>query len=157
MNLEQFGWDLDTIGRIDHRRVKAPYIRMIGSKEGTHGDTVFSYDLRFTQPNKFYMAPKVLHSLEHFMLVGFTKYLDSFISISPMGCQTGFYLILLNECSYDVISSTFKKVLKDILDSDQVPLNTEIDCGQASYHTLDEVKVLVQEILDNEKNWSKIF
>lgn len=157
MNLEQLGWKLNTIGKIDHRMVKAPYIRMIGYKEGTHGDAVFSYDLRFTQPNKFYMDTKVLHSLEHFMLVGFTKYLDSFISVSPMGCQTGFYLILLNECSYDVISSAFKRVLEDILASEQVPLSNEIDCGQASYHTLAEVKVLVKEILDNEKKWSEIF
>lgn len=158
IDLAKAGWNLNEIGNIDHRKVKAPYIRMIGSKEGEHGDYVFSYDLRFTQPNIEYMDTKVLHSLEHFMLVGFEKYFgDHFVSISPMGCQTGFYLILINEYDFDVISQSFKKVMEDIVKADSVPLSTEVNCGQAKHHTLKEVKELVKLILENEKNWAKVF
>ncbi|MBY6799178.1 S-ribosylhomocysteine lyase [Clostridium botulinum] len=157
INLEKAGWNCEDVGNIDHRNVKAPYIRMINYNEGENGDVVFSYDLRLTQPNSRYMDTKVLHSLEHFMLVGFQKYFDKkFVSVSPMGCQTGFYLIIINEYNFQIISEKFKKVLEEILEADSVPLSTEITCGQANHHTLKEVKELVGEILKEEKNWKNV-
>lgn len=156
INLEKQGWNPKTIGELDHRKVKAPYIRMIGYKEGANGDYVFMYDLRFTQPNKKYMKPKTLHSLEHLLLVGFRQYMNSFISVSPMGCQTGFYLILLNEYNAQNIISNLEKILEDILITDKVPLTSEIECGQAAYHDLNGAKEIASELLKERNNWLEI-
>lgn len=156
-DLEREGWNLKTMGELDHRLVKSPYIRMIGYKEGVNGDFIYTYDLRFTQPNKKYMDPKVLHSLEHLLLFGFRKYMDSYISVSPMGCQTGFYLILLNECNADNIVANFEKILNDILIADSVPFANETDCGQAAYHDLDGAKKIVKRVLEEKNNWLTVY
>ncbi len=44
------------------------------------GDSVYCIDLRVTSPNKEYLSTTELHSMEHFLLAGFRKYLpDNFI------------------------------------------------------------------------------
>lgn len=103
------------------------------------------------------METRVLHSLEHLLLAGFRKYLDGFISVSPMGCQTGFYLITLNSSNVQHITSTFERVLREILMMDEVPYNTDKECGQASHHDLKGAKILVQKILEQKTSWLKIF
>src|SRR5258705_13579155 len=99
INLEQLGWEAHTIGELDHQLLKAPHVKLRALTTGENGDGVFSVDLRINQPNKDeYLSTTELHSFEHFLLFGFQKYLpQNFISVAPMGCQTGFYLILLNE------------------------------------------------------------
>ena len=59
MNVESFN--------LDHTKVKAPYVRLAGIKEGIHGDVIRKYDIRFCQPNKEHMDMPGLHSLEHMM------------------------------------------------------------------------------------------
>lgn len=154
---ETYGWIPEGLGEVNHRLVKAPYIRLSQYTKGNKGDIVFFYDLRFTQPNKVYMETRVLHSLEHLLLAGFRKYLDGFISVSPMGCQTGFYLITLNSCNVQHITSTFERVMREILVIDEVPYNTDRECGQASHHDLKGAKLLVQKILEQKASWLKVF
>lgn len=109
LDVEKEGWNTEVLGEVDHRLVNAPYIRLSHYSKGDRGDYVFLFDLRFTQPNKNYMETKVLHSLEHLLLAGFRKYLDGFVSVAPMGCQTGFYLITLNSCNAYKITATLKR------------------------------------------------
>ena len=98
LSLEQLGWDVQTVGELDHRKLKAPHVKLRALTTGENGDGVYSVDLRINQPNMEYLSTTELHSFEHFLLQGFKKYMpQNFISVAPMGCQTGFYLILLNE------------------------------------------------------------
>lgn len=158
IELEKNGWNTEELGNIDHRIVKAPYVRMIEYTRGKYGDTVYLYDIRFTQPNKEYLDASILHSLEHFMLVGFKKYFqEKFVSVAPMGCQTGFYLILMNEYNSIIILENLRKVLNDVLLSEEVPLSTEITCGQAKLHDLLNVKKIVNRVLNKEDEWRIVF
>jgi S-ribosylhomocysteine lyase len=157
IDFEKNGWDSKTIGELDHQSVKAPYIRIMQCKEGLKGDPVFLFDLRFTQPNKNYIKPEVMHSLEHFLLVGFRKHMEGFSGVAPMGCQTGFYLTVLNECSAEKMVSNFEEVLNDILLADEVPLNNIKDCGQAHYHDLKGAKEAAKNVLKEKQNWLTVF
>lgn len=58
MNVESFN--------LDHTKVKAPYIRVAGYKEGKV-DQVVKYDIRFTQPNVEQMPMRAMHTLEHLL------------------------------------------------------------------------------------------
>ncbi|MBM7854991.1 S-ribosylhomocysteine lyase LuxS involved in autoinducer biosynthesis/sugar phosphate isomerase/epimerase [Desulfohalotomaculum tongense] len=156
IDLTKEGWNPQALGEIDHRIVKAPYIRLTEYKKGKQGDYVFLYDLRFTQPNTSYIKAEVLHSLEHFLLTGFKRYMDGFVSMAPMGCQTGFYLILLNECSAQKIIACFEKVLEDILLADEVPLSSDKECGQASYHDLEGAKQIAKQLLKDKHKWLEV-
>ncbi|MGO1931670.1 MAG: S-ribosylhomocysteine lyase, partial [Ruoffia tabacinasalis] len=36
---------------LDHTKVLAPYVRLIGTEKGTQGDIISNFDLRLIQPN----------------------------------------------------------------------------------------------------------
>lgn len=157
IDLRKEGWNPQTFGDLDHRYVKAPYIRIANFKKGKHGDYVFIYDLRFTQPNKIYIKTEVLHSLEHFLLTGFNRYINNFVGVAPMGCQTGFYLYFLNNCNAQNIVFYLEEVLKDILFTDSVPLSNDIDCGQSCHHDLEGAKKLAKEMLEKKHEWLEVY
>lgn len=78
---------------LDHNLVKAPYVRQAGVEE--QGEArIEKYDLRFLQPNQDALPTGALHTLEHLLAVNLRDYLTGVIDLSPMGCRTGFYLIL---------------------------------------------------------------
>ena len=56
MNVESFN--------LDHTKVVAPYIRLVGVYSGDNGDKIYKYDIRFCQPNKEHLEMPNLHSLE---------------------------------------------------------------------------------------------
>ena len=37
--------------QLDHTKVLAPYVRLIGSETGPKGDVITNFDVRFVQPN----------------------------------------------------------------------------------------------------------
>jgi S-ribosylhomocysteine lyase len=142
---------------IDHRIVKAPYIRIEKFKKGINGDNVYQLDFRLTQPNKKYIDPIVLHSLEHYLLVGLQKYMESFVTVAPMGCQTGMYLVFLNECDAFRICDCIEKILQEMMLSTEVPLSDIVHCGQATFHDTDKTKLFIQKLLDERNNWLTVF
>lgn len=80
------------------------------------GDVV-TYDLRTRKPNAGdYMSDLTMHSVEH-MFATFVRNSDlgpDVIYFGPMGCQTGFYLLVRN-AEHARVLATVKAVLRDIL------------------------------------------
>src|SRR5690625_4237695 len=129
LNVESFN--------LDHTKVKAPYIRLAGVTKGENGDEIHKYDLRFKQPNKEHMKMPALHSLEHLMAELSRNHSDKIVDISPMGCQTGFYLSLINHDNYDDVLDLLEKVLEDVVQAKEVPACNEVQCGWAASHSLE--------------------
>lgn len=154
--LKAAGWNTQTMGDVDHRIVKAPYVRLDMVKEGEKGDRIFKYDMRFTQPNRVFISSDVLHSLEHFLLVGFRERVSSFVGVAPMGCHTGLYLFLLNEMGSATILSHLEIILNDILEATEVPLSTELTCGHASMHNLEGSKAVARQMLAQKDKWLEV-
>ena len=75
---------------------------------------MYKYDLRFTQPNKEFMKMDALHSIEHLMAENIRNHTDQVVDLSPMGCQTGFYLSVINHDDYDEILVILEKTLQDV-------------------------------------------
>ncbi|MDV2581325.1 S-ribosylhomocysteine lyase [Alkalibacillus haloalkaliphilus] len=149
MNVESFN--------LDHTKVRAPYVRLVGITEGKNGDKIHKYDIRFKQPNKEHMEMDALHSIEHLMAEKSRNHLDHVIDIGPMGCQTGFYLAVLNHDDYDEILNALEKTFQDVLEADEVPACNEVQCGWAANHSLEGAKQLAQEILDRKDEWKDVF
>lgn len=155
--IEQLGWDMETVGELDHRLLKAPHVKLRSITMGDRGDAVYCIDLRITTPNSEYLSMTELHSLEHFLLAGFRKYLPGkFISIGIMGCQTGFYLTLLNEGKAKKICSVYEKVLNDILAATEVPYASIQECGNYLNHSLELAQNIAREILASESSWLQV-
>jgi len=157
LNLEQLGWEVHTIGELDHRNLKAPHVKLRSFIEGENGDVVYSIDLRINRPNTSYLSTTELHSFEHLLLAGFRKYMPkNFICVAPMGCQTGFYLVLLNEGNAQNICSVYEDILNDILIEKEVPYANIRECGHFEHHNLDLAKDIARRLLDSKSSWRQV-
>lgn len=149
MNVESFN--------LDHTKVAAPYIRLAGTSEGEHGDKIFKFDLRFCQPNKEHMDMPGLHSIEHLMAENVRNHHDNVVDISPMGCQTGFYLSLLNEDRFETVKHVLDNTLEDVLAATEVPACNEVQCGWAASHSLEGAKEIAKKMLAGKDEWHIVF
>ncbi|MGJ6133707.1 S-ribosylhomocysteine lyase [Listeria monocytogenes] len=149
MNVESFN--------LDHTKVKAPFVRLAGTKVGVHGDEIYKYDVRFKQPNKEHMEMPALHSLEHLMAELARNHTDKLVDISPMGCQTGFYVSFINHSDYDDALEIIATTLTDVLVATEVPACNEVQCGWAASHSLEGAKALAEEFLAKRREWKNVF
>lgn len=149
MNVESFN--------LDHTKVKAPYVRLVGVTKGHHGDEIYKYDIRFCQPNKAHMEMPGLHSIEHLMAENIRNHIDNVVDIGPMGCQTGFYLSVLNNSNYEDVLEAFEKTLHDVLKADEVPACNEVQCGWAANHSLEGAKKIAERMLEEKDEWHQVF
>ena len=138
---------------VDHRFITAGiYLSRID------GD-ITTYDLRTRKPNcGDFMSNSVMHTFEHL----FATYVrnssigDRVIYFGPMGCATGFYLLVRNADNAETLK-TVKEVLGKIIShTGEVFGNSEIECG--NYKSL-KLEDAVQEAerylfaLNSKENW----
>ena len=119
---------------------------------------IITYDLRTRKPNNGdYMSNATMHSVEH-MLATFSRnseISDKIVYFGPMGCQTGFYLLVRDIKPTEVFAYT-KKWLQQTIDHDGPVFGASaIECG--NYANLDielakeECKKYL-EVLNNQDN-----
>ncbi len=157
VDVSRLGWDENTSVELDHRLLKAPHIKLRSFTVGPKGDVVYCIDLRICQPNTEILSQTEMHSFEHFLLAGFKKYLpENFISVAPMGCQTGFYLILFNQGQADVIFEVYERILNDIINSTEVPYAQVDQCGNYLNHSLELSQKLAKRVLDAKDKWRQV-
>ena len=127
---------------VDHRYI-VPGI--FTSRVDTVGnDKVTTYDVRLTHPN---IEPCVdvaaMHSLEH-LIATFLRndpdWKDQIIYWGPMGCLTGFYLILKGNRPPKDIFDLLLRAFKDVENADTVPGTTAKNCGAYLMHNLPMAK-----------------
>ena len=157
IDLEKLGWEVAVVGELDHRKLKAAHVKLRSAKPGAAGDVVYSVDLRINLPNSTFLTSTEMHSFEHFLLWGFQKYMPhNFISIGLMGCQTGFYLVLLNEGRSEAVMEIYEKILNDILVASEVPYANIEQCGNYKNHSLEMAQALAHRVLGAKANWKII-
>jgi S-ribosylhomocysteine lyase len=148
MNVESFN--------LDHRTVVAPYVRLADAKVLPAGDVIRKYDVRFTQPNSAHLEMPVVHSLEHLFAEHSRNHSSQVIDFSPMGCQTGFYLILQGDVEYDAVLDLIQATLEDILTATEVPAANEVQCGWGANHTLEGAQAAARTFLAARGEWSQV-
>ena len=133
---------------LDHRKVKAPYIRKCCLLNGPKGDEVTKFDIRFLQPNKEAFGTAAMHGLEHLLAFELRKNLDGIIDLSPMGCRTGFYLSIVGNRDSEEIKVAVENALKEILEAKEIPAANEIQCGNYRDLSLFGAKEYAKEALN---------
>ena len=114
---------------LDHRKVKAPYIRKCCVLDGEKGDKVSKFDIRFLQPNKEAFGTAAMHGLEHLLAHTLRDKLKGVIDLSPMGCRTGFYLTIWDDRNCNEIKEAVEYSLNKVLEATEVPAKNEVQCG----------------------------
>jgi len=157
IDVQQLGWQVETVGELDHRLLKAPHVKLRSAKAGAAGDVIYAVDLRINLPNVSFLSSTEMHSFEHFLLQGFQRYLpQNFVSIGLMGCQTGFYLVLLNEGRAEKILEVYENILNDILAAREVPYANIEQCGNYKNHSVELAQALARRVLAAKAQWRQI-
>ncbi len=133
---------------LDHRIVKAPYIRKCCLLQGEKGDKVSKFDLRFLQPNKEAFGTAAMHGLEHILAHELRKEISGIIDLSPMGCRTGFYLSIWGDREASEIKKALEISLKSVLEAKEIPAANEIQCGNYKDLSLFGAKEYAKEALE---------
>lgn len=117
---------------VDHIRLQ-PGVYL--SRRDRVGDgVVTTFDLRMTSPNEEpVMNTAELHTIEHLgatFLRNHPQWKERVVYFGPMGCRTGFYLLLAGELSSREILPLTVEMYRFIRDFDgEVPGASPKDCG----------------------------
>ncbi|MFT4122982.1 MAG: S-ribosylhomocysteine lyase [Microbacteriaceae bacterium] len=141
---------------LDHRTVVAPYIRLADHKRLPHGDTLSKFDVRFTQPNRRHLDMAAVHSIEHLFAEKSREHSDRVVDFSPMGCQTGFYLLLAGDVGFEEVAALVERTLADILEATEVPAANETQCGWGANHSLEAAQAAAREFLAHRAEWARV-
>ena len=127
---------------VDHRAI-VPGI-FVSRVDQVGSGTVTTYDIRLTRPNR---EPAVdvgaMHSLEHIIatfLRNDPDWKDDIIYWGPMGCLTGFYLLLKGERSSREIYDLILRAFRAVEEAESVPGTAPENCGHCLMHNLGMAK-----------------
>ena len=123
---------------VDHRAI-VPGI-FTSRVDTVGGGTLTTYDVRMTRPN---VEPNIdvaaMHSLEHLIatyLRNDPDWKDEIIYWGPMGCLTGFYLILKGSRPPREIHDLVLGAFRSVADAQEVPGTEAKNCGSYLMHNL---------------------
>lgn len=122
------------------------------------GDVV-TYDIRMKKPNcGDYLTDKGLHTIEHLFATYArnSSLTDSVIYVGPMGCRTGFYLLLRDAVSRTEALGLVRDSMRFIADfSGEIPGSKRWECGNYREHDLAAAKAVAEDMLDVLKDWNE--
>ena len=125
------------------------------SRKDTIGkEVITTFDLRMTSPNdEPVMNTAEVHTIEHLaatFLRNHPVYGDKTIYFGPMGCRTGFYLLLAGDLTSKEIVPLMIEMFEFIRDfKDEVPGASPKDCGNYLDMNLPMANYLAKRYLDN--------
>lgn len=114
------------------------------------GDVV-TYDVRCKIPNGGdYLETPAMHTFEHLFATYArnSEFEKSVIYVGPMGCRTGFYLLLRNDVSYEnAIKLTYNAFKFTAEFEGTIPGSTRVECGNYLEHDLFGAKAVAEDML----------
>jgi len=136
---------------IDHiKLIPGVYVSRI---DYVAGNPITTFDLRMTSPNdEPVMNTAEMHTVEHLaatFLRNHAEYKDKTIYFGPMGCRTGFYLLLAGEYGSRDIIPLMVEMFDFIANFyDEVPGASAKDCGNYLDMNLPMARYIAKKYLD---------
>lgn len=121
------------------------------------GDAV-TYDLRMKLPNAGdYLSTGEAHTIEH-LLATFLRnspFMDEVIYVGPMGCRTGFYVILRNTVSKEETIRLIREGLCFTAEfQGEIPGAKKEECGNYLDHDLQGARAVAEDMLKVLSDWT---
>lgn len=137
---------------IDHIKLEPGVY--VSRKDHIGSEVITTFDLRMTSPNdEPVMNTAEMHTIEHLaatFLRNHKEYKNKTIYFGPMGCRTGFYLLLAGDLSSKDIVPLMIEMYEFIRDfKDEVPGASAKDCGNYLDMNLSMANYLAKRYLDN--------
>lgn len=130
----------------------------VSRKDPVGTETITTFDIRMTSPNdEPVMNTAEIHTIEHLAATFLRNHKDfgpKIIYFGPMGCRTGFYLLLAGDYESKDIIDLLKEMFVFIADFEgEVPGASAKDCGNYLDINLPMAKYLAKkylsEVLEN--------
>lgn len=124
------------------------------SRKDTYGDVVLTtFDIRMTRPNyEPVMNTAEIHAMEHLAATFLRNHKDfssKTVYFGPMGCRTGFYLILSGNYESKDIVELLIELFKFIANCEgEIPGASARDCGNYLDMNLPMAKYLADKFLN---------
>lgn len=123
---------------VDHMRM-VPGI-FVSREDAVGNAIVTTYDIRLKKPNREPVVDTAaMHTLEHIIAVFLRNdpsWKDEIIYWGPMGCLTGFYLILKGNHSSREIFDLILNAFRSVADAQDIPGAAPENCGNYLLHNL---------------------
>ena len=140
---------------IDHIKLQ-PGI-YVSRKDHVGNEVITTFDIRMTSPNEEpVMNTAEVHTIEHLaatFMRNHKEFGSRIIYFGPMGCRTGFYLLLAGDYESSDIVELLKDMFVFIRDfKDEVPGASPKDCGNYLDMNLGMANYLAKKYLDEVLN-----
>ena len=137
---------------VDHKRL-LPGV-YVSRKDSTGHYVVTTFDIRMTRPNfEPVMNTAEIHTLEHLgatFLRNHEEWGDKIIYFGPMGCRTGFYLLLAGDYESEDIISLLREMFEFVCHFEgEIPGAAPEACGNYLDQNLPMAKYLAEKYLDH--------
>ena len=134
---------------VDHTRIVPGIFTSRVDRLGD--DSVTTYDIRLKRPNREPVIDvAAMHSLEHIIatfLRNDPDWKDEIIYWGPMGCLTGFYLILKGNRTPEELYPLILNAFRFVDEVQEVPGTTPENCGRCLMHDLGMAKWYAKEFV----------
>ncbi len=129
----------------------------VSRKDSVGNECITTFDIRMTAPNREPVINTAeIHTLEHLgatYLRNNDQWKDKVIYFGPMGCRTGFYLILAGDYESKDIVDLIKDLYQFMADfQGEVPGASPRDCGNYLDMNLPLAKIVARRYLENTLN-----
>ena len=133
----------------------------VSRKDKIGNETITTFDIRMTRPNQDpVMLTGEVHTLEHLgatFLRNHSEFSSKTVYFGPMGCRTGFYLLLGGDYDSKEIIPLLVEMYEFMRDFEgEIPGATAINCGNYSDMNLplakEYAKNFLEEVLYNIKD-----
>lgn len=110
---------------------------------------IYTYDLRFKKPNADdFLTTAAAHTVEHLFatVIRNSAVKDKVVYFGPMGCRTGFYLLML-DTTLDEVKLIVKECFEKCLEMTEIPGSKRQECGNYLDHDLEGAKEEIRAFL----------
>lgn len=126
----------------------------VSRKDKINNEVITTFDIRITAPNKEpVLSTATIHTIEHLgasFLRNDISWKDKILYWGPMGCRTGFYLLLGGNYSSQDIVDLIKRTFEFIVDYDGPIIGASpMECGNYSDMDLSSAKIIAQKYLES--------
>lgn len=137
---------------IDHIKLKTGIY--VSRQDHVGKETITTFDIRMTSPNdEPVMNTAEVHTIEHLgatFLRNDPEWKERVIYFGPMGCRTGFYMVLAGDLTSRDVLPLVKRMYEFMASFEgEVPGASPKDCGNYLDMNLNMAKFLSKRFLEN--------
>ena len=120
---------------------------------------IVTYDIRMKKPNGGdYLGNGELHTFEHLFATYARNSIvsENVVYVGPMGCRTGFYLLVTDDVTHSKAIELVKDSLRFIADFEgEIPGSRREECGNYREHDLPGAKNTAKDMLKILENYTE--